>query len=807
MTKTNTATLLEAVVRKLDRGGSPDRHFPDRGGEYWALCPFHPDKHPENFSVSEAGYHCFACGASGGLWPLAEKLGIAPHAASRDEKPVRGALREDAVPTREMAGGVLRRKDPARKDPARKDPARSGAIARGGAPLQRCTVDEGDYSTHPPTLENYAAAKRLPVDFLASLGLATVHIAGSPAVKMPYFDGDGVEIGARLRVALDGKNRFKWRRGTRVQPYGLWRLDRSCGSVILCEGESDAQTFWFHGVQALGVPGASSWQADWAEYVKGLTVYVWQEPDPGGETFSARIGASCPDCRILTPPEDRKDISECHIAGLAPANEAGLPIPELVEKLRREARPWREIQAERLSREAGEAKAVAAGLPTAPDILERFAASCREHGLVGEDRTVKLLFLAGVSRLLERPVSCVIKGASSAGKSVTVETVFEHFPPSAFYPLSSMSERSLAYSDEPLTHRILILYEAAGLTSHLATYLMRSLLSEGRIRYETVEKTSKGLKPKLIEREGPTGLILTTTGARLHPENETRMLSLTVRDDPLQTAAVLRSLAQRAGGARPDLPDVAPWRALHTWLELAGSRQVAIPYAEELALLADARAVRLRRDFGAVLNLVSAHAVLHQGTRQRDPQGRIIATLADYAAVYHLVIDIIAQGVQAMVDSRIRETVEVVKELDSPKDPGIGLGAIAKALGIDKSSASRRVRVAIEEGYLVNLEDRNGRPARITLGDPLPQERAVLPHPDALDGKGGVCGVVPAGNAATVQRSAEGIASDRSGLPPNPITEADCSSGGRPAEAPPESETRTAGLEPSQESILDELEL
>ena len=70
--------LLQAVTQRLDRGGSPDAHFPDRDGEYWALCPFHPDKHPENFSVSEAGYHCFACGASGGLWALAEKLGVAP---------------------------------------------------------------------------------------------------------------------------------------------------------------------------------------------------------------------------------------------------------------------------------------------------------------------------------------------------------------------------------------------------------------------------------------------------------------------------------------------------------------------------------------------------------------------------------------------------------------------------------------------------------------------------------------------------------------------------------------------------------
>jgi hypothetical protein len=172
--------------------------------------------------------------------------------------------------------------------------------------------------------------------------------------------------------------------------------------------------------------------------------------------------------------------------------------------------------------------------------------------------------------------------AGCAERPATVWAVFAHFPSSAYYALSSMSERSLAYSNEPLAHRILILYEAAGMASDLATYLMRSLLSEGKIRYETVEKTSQGLQPWLIEREGPTGLILTTTGANLHPENETRMLSLTVRDDPLQTAGVLRSLAHRASGAGPELPDLAQWHALQTWLELAGCREVTIPYADRV---------------------------------------------------------------------------------------------------------------------------------------------------------------------------------------------------------------------------------
>jgi len=87
--------------------------------------------------------------------------------------------------------------------------------------LRGGTVAGGDsHAGAPATLENYADAKRLPVEFLASLGLVTAHIQGRPAVKMPTFDGDGAEIGARLRGTLSGKNRFNRRKGARVQPYG-----------------------------------------------------------------------------------------------------------------------------------------------------------------------------------------------------------------------------------------------------------------------------------------------------------------------------------------------------------------------------------------------------------------------------------------------------------------------------------------------------------------------------------------------------------------------------------------------------------
>ncbi len=490
-------------------------------------------------------------------------------------------------------------------------------------------------------------------------------------------------------------------------------------------------------------------------------MYAWRESDGGGAAFAEKVGESLPDCLVITPPEGRKDISDCHLAGD--------DVPALVDRLRASARPWRELRAEALHAEAGQAKQQAAALLRSPDILAELTGLCNSLGLVGEERTARLLYLAVTSRLLKRPVSVVVKGPSSGGKSFTVETVLRAFPPNAFYALSSMSERSLAYSNEPLAHRHLVLYEAAGLTSDFGTYLMRTLLSEGCIRYETVEKTADGLKSKLIERAGPTGLIVTTTGASLHPENETRMFSVTVRDDPTQTAGILQALADRAKGREPPRPDFSAWHGLQTWLELAGCREVVIPFADRLTSLADVRAVRLRRDFGAVLNLIRSHAILHQAQRGRDEGGRIIATPEDYRAVYETVADVIGDTVQAAVNATTRETVEAVAQLigqarAANKPAEVSRAQLANALGLDKSAAGRRALRAIHDGYLVNLETRERQPARYAIGDPMPADRPVLPHPDHL-ARGSVCVSIPPKSGAPVHQSEPPDAGDPWGNP------------------------------------------
>jgi hypothetical protein len=279
-------------------------------------------------------------------------------------------------------------------------------------------------------------------------------------------------------------------------------------------------------------------------------------------------------------------------------------------------------------------------------------------GVVGEDRNAKLVFLALSSRELEEPVSLALKGLSSSGKSYTVETTVRFFPPKAFIEMTAMSERALVYMKEDFAHRTLVLYEAVGLReqrekaeSNLTAYFVRSLLSEGRINYPVTMRDKDGnFVTKTIVKEGPTNLVLTTTATSLHGENETRLLSLPTNDSSAQTRAVFLELA---AGPRPAV-DFTDWHALQRWIHTAEHR-VVIPYARYLAENVPPVAVRLRRDFKAILRLIETHAILHQLSRDRDSLGRIVASEEDYLVVRGLVAEVIADGVEATVSPTIRE--------------------------------------------------------------------------------------------------------------------------------------------------------
>ncbi len=351
---------------------------------------------------------------------------------------------------------------------------------------------------------------------------------------------------------------------------------------------------------------------------------------------------------------------------------------------------------------------------------------CR--GLVGENRAAKLTYLAFTSALLDEPVNLVMKGLSSSGKSYTIESVATLIPPEAQFVMTAMSEKALVYLQEPLAHRTLVLYEAAALREgrekaedNLTAYIVRSLLSEGHIRYPVTVRGQDGqFRTVVKDIAGPTNLVTSTTSLSLHGENEARMLSVPSNDSRDQTRAVLIGAASERKRAESD---VTEWHDLQRWL--AGQpRAVTIPYAECVAAQIPPVAVRLRRDWNQVRSLIRAHALLHQRNRDRTADGSVVASLDDYTAVRSLVRDLIAEAIGANVPQSVRETVELVQTSGSY----VTVAEVTEKLGIERSSAQRRLTTAAERGYITNVTEKRGQPARYVIADSLPGHLAVLPE-------------------------------------------------------------------------------
>ena len=191
------------------------------------------------------------------------------------------------------------------------------------------------------TLELYSKAKHLPQEFLKSISVKDINI-GKNAIEIPYLDEAGKIVAKRLRLSLSGSGTFRWRKGDKPIPYGLWRIDKSQDYIFLVEGESDAQTLWFIMINALSIPGANFWRD---EQLKGALshfskIYVVIEPDIGGKTLLNAIRKSRFQDKIyVIQIEDHKDISELYLSNPQ-------AFPEAVEQLIRTAVPIASLPSE-----------------------------------------------------------------------------------------------------------------------------------------------------------------------------------------------------------------------------------------------------------------------------------------------------------------------------------------------------------------------------------------------------------------------------------------------------------------------------
>lgn len=371
--------------------------------------------------------------------------------------------------------------------------------------------------------------------------------------------------------------------------------------------------------------------------------------------------------------------------------------------------------------------------------LELLDMALKNVFFAGNTSNAKLLFLASLTRFSKKPVSVLIKGASGSGKSELMNTILRFIPEADKEVFTGISEKSISFMGEnSLRHKVLGIQEFSGLNNPSGNTILRSLLSEGEIRRQTsiTDAKDNNFTTQISEVRGPVSLFMTTTEKSIHPEDENRMISITVDQSAEQKRKVLLAKADAFNGIIASQEIIKDMQSISIAYRKT-LKKVEIPYVKNIAESMDTNFDQVLRHFDKMLSLIEAHALLHQEDRDIK-DGKVIANEEDYSVVCSLLEPILSIQSKKVIDSDMIKIIKAIKEhgqikgdfLDSTPDDFDRLDTsnafLAEKLKMSPSVVSIKCNKAKELGLIIN-EAPNGKPAIYSIiKDPNSLDR-VLP--------------------------------------------------------------------------------
>ncbi len=379
---------------------------------------------------------------------------------------------------------------------------------------------------------------------------------------------------------------------------------------------------------------------------------------------------------------------------------------------------------------------------TDPLLLRRVIDDIAALSVAGERELTAGIYLIGVSRLLDRPLSAIIQGPSSSGKSYLVDKTTAMFPPEAVIRATQMTPQAL-YHLPPgsLVHKFVVAGERSRLENDdgaEATRALRQMISEGRLHKLMPMKIEGGrIETVKIEQDGPISYVETTTLTKILDEDSNRSLLLNTDERPKQTRRIVERLASDyCSAARQNDADRIIQRhyAIQRMLK---SLPVVIPYAARLGELFNSNRVEMRRAFPQTMSLIQASALLHQRQRQLDSDGCLLALPDDYQVARRLLTKPLARLLGGALSDAARRFYDRLAAWATDVFTATDVFMATDAAGHKVEHGSRRAIY----GWLSELQDaglveviepgRGNKPAKWRLSGKLPddmeQEQSGLP--------------------------------------------------------------------------------
>ena len=351
---------------------------------------------------------------------------------------------------------------------------------------------------------------------------------------------------------------------------------------------------------------------------------------------------------------------------------------EMFQALKKEAsemrKAWRpdhpvEISTERSHELTAQERADAVRYLADPNLIQNLVRDIRKIGIVGEDSNALALYLFSLTRKSEKPISAVVFGDSSAGKSYLVNRICDLIPTEDLLILSSASARSFEHaSEDMLKHKFIVVQEIEGLDAVEPT--IRIMQSEGRLSRLVPVKNEVTDKYESIHKdvECPACIITTTTRDRVHPENSTRIFELYVNQTAEQTAQIHELQRQKVTLEWAAIEkEQASVKVTHANVQrLIRNLKAFIPFAKYISFPQES--LRSRRDFERFLSLIQAVALFRQFQKDAKQtaggEEYIVADLDDYRVAFDLGMKLFTATLSP-ISERTKDVLRVCLQIES----------------------------------------------------------------------------------------------------------------------------------------------
>jgi hypothetical protein len=296
---------------------------------------------------------------------------------------------------------------------------------------------------------------------------------------------------------------------------------------------------------------------------------------------------------------------------------------------------------ELLSQMPADVRQEAEAMLSDPDLMKRVIDDVAALGVAGERELTATVYLIGTSRLLDQPLSGIVHGPSSSGKSYLIEKTACLFPPEAVIHATQMTPQALFHMQPgSLSHKFIVAGERSRVKDDEraeATRALREMLSSGKLtKLMPMKVEGRTLETVQIEQDGPIAYVESTTLTKVFDEDANRSIKLHTDEQPKQTRRILTTLAAAYAGASPGEQIDRIVQRHHALQRLLRRQPVVIPFAERLGELFTSDCVQVRRAFPHLMSLIQTVTLLHQRQRQTDGAGRLVASAEDYQLARHL---------------------------------------------------------------------------------------------------------------------------------------------------------------------------